>query len=178
MIIRGARETDWEACLELDLSYETEATWQMEVVPGSNVRGMAFREIRLPRKQKVAHPMSFIATPLKCWQSRDKFWVAVEKREVIGYIGVRLETIHNQVRITELGVAPEFRRKGIATALLKTAAEWCIRQHVDQIVLECPIKAHPAISFALKHRFVFCGFQESYWSGQEVGLFFRQRLRK
>ena len=87
-------------------------------LPGSNVWGMSFREIHLPRKQRVEHPLAF-ADPLKSWQSRDNFWVAVEKREVVGYIGVRLELVHQQMRITDLGVAPEFRRKGIATALLK-----------------------------------------------------------
>jgi len=148
----------------------------METLPGANVWGTSFREIHLPRKQKVEHPLALTA-PLKSWQSRDSFWVAVEKRVVVGFIGVRLELVHQQMRITDLGVTPEFRRKGIATALLSHAAEWCTRHPVEQLVLECPLKAHPAISFALKHRFIFCGFQENYWPGQEVGLFFRQRLR-
>ena len=177
MLIRVARDADWQACLDLDLSYETEVAWQMEAPPDDNILGMSFREIHLPRKQKVVHPMAF-SSPLKSWKERDNFWIAVEKREIIGYIGVRLELVHSQMRITELGVAPQFRRKGIATALLRTAAEWCARRPVDQIILECPLKAHPAISFAVKHRFVFCGFQERYWSGQEVGLFFRQRSRR
>lgn len=176
MLIRVAREADWQACLDLDLSYETESAWQMEVLPGGNIWGMSFREIHLPRNQKVEHPLA-VSAPLKSWQNRDNFWVAVEKREVVGFIGVRLELVHQQMRITDLGIAPQFRRKGFATALLRHAAGWCTRHPVEQLVLECPLKAHPAISFALKHRFTFCGFQENYWPGQEVGLFFRQRLR-
>ncbi len=82
MLIRVVREEDWEACLDLDLSYETESAWQMEVLPGGNVWGMSFREIHLPRKQRVEHPLA-LADPLKSWQSRDNFWVAVEKRVVV-----------------------------------------------------------------------------------------------
>jgi len=52
-----------------------------------------------------------------------------------------------------------------------------VRKDVEHLVLECALKAQPAISFALKHRFVFCGFQDGYWPGQEVGIFFRKRLR-
>ncbi len=176
MLIRVAREADWQACQDLDLSYETESAWQMDVLPDGKVWGMSFREIHLPRKQRVKHPLA-LSSPLKSWKNRDRFWVAVENREIVGFIGVRLELVHQQMRITDLGVTPQFRRKGIATALLRQAAQWCTRHPVQQLVLECPLKAHPAISFALKHRFVFCGFQDSYWPGQEVGLFFRQRLR-
>jgi ribosomal protein S18 acetylase RimI-like enzyme len=176
LLIRVARDDDWEECLNLDLSYETEATWQMEVLPDGNVWGMSFREIHLPRTLRVEHPLAS-ASPLKSWKSRDKFFVGVEDRKVVGYIGVRLELVHRQMRITDLAVAPQYRRKGFATELLRRAAEYCARLPVDQIILECPLKAYPAISFALKHRFVFCGFQENYWPGQEVGLFFRQRLR-
>jgi ribosomal protein S18 acetylase RimI-like enzyme len=177
LLIRIARESeDWQACLDMDLSYETDSAWQTVALPDGNVWGMSFREIRLPRKQHVEHPLA-MSSPLKSWKSRDKFWVAVEKREIVGFIGVRLELEHHQIRITELAVTPQFRRKGIATELLRRAAEWCADQPVDQIILECPSKAHPAISFALKHHFVFCGFQDNYWPGQEVGLFFRQRLR-
>ena len=178
MLIRIAREAeDWQDCMDLDISYETDSAWQMEVPAGGKVWGMTFREIHLPRKQRVEHPLA-LSSPIKSWKSRDQFWVAVEKRKVVGFIGVRLELVHHQMRITDLAVAPQFRRKGFATELLRRAADWSARYPVDQIILECPLKAHPAISFALKHRFVFCGFQESYWPGQEVGLFFRQRIRR
>ena len=178
MLIRIAREAeDWQECMDLDISYETDSAWQMEAPSGNNVWGMTFREIHLPRRQRVEHPLA-LYSPIKSWKSRDQFWVAVEKRKVVGFIGVRLELTHHQMRITDLAITPQYRRKGFATELLQRAAEWSARYPVDQVILECPLKAHPAISFALKHRFVFCGFQESYWPGQEVGLFFRQRIRR
>ena len=61
--------------------------------------------------------------------------------------------------------------------MLARATEWCQRQHIHQLILVAPLKAHPAISFAIKQHFTFCGFQDSYWPGQEVALFFRQRIR-
>lgn len=178
MLIRIARdEEDWQACLDMDLSYETETAWQMELLPDGSGWDTTFREIRLPRKQRVLHPLAQ-SSPLKSWKSRDKFWIALEKREVVGFIGVRLELVHHQMRITDLAVAPPYRRQGIATALMERAIEWCERQPIEQIILECPLKAYPAISFAMKHRFVFCGYQDNYWPGQEVALFFSQRQRR
>jgi predicted acetyltransferase len=178
LLIRIAREAeDWQACMEMDISYETDSAWQMEVLPGGDVWGTSFREIRLPRTQRVEHPLA-LSSSIKSWKKRDQFWVGVEKRQIMGYIGVRLELTHHQMRVTELAVAPPFRRKGFATELLKRAVEWSARNPVDQIIIECPLKAHPAICFALKHRFTFCGFQDNYWPGQEVGLFFRQRIRR
>jgi GNAT superfamily N-acetyltransferase len=87
-----------------------------------------------------------------------------------------LERDHSQVRITELAVLPERRRRRVATELLAQVTEWSLRQHMDQLVFECPTKAQPAISFALFHGFTVCGFQDAYWPGQEVGLFFRKSI--
>ncbi|MGC9522283.1 MAG: GNAT family N-acetyltransferase [Anaerolineae bacterium] len=176
MLVRNVRDEDWEACLDVDLSFETEAAWQMDERQEAGEWHVAFREIRLPRTLRIQ-----LATPrddlLKTWQLRDRFWVAVEQRQVVGYLGLDIEQARFQARITDLAVAPDHRRKGYATALLQRATEWCVRQRLSQLVLVCPLKAFPAISFALKHRFAYCGYQDAYWPGQEVALFFRQRIR-
>lgn len=176
MLIRNPRDDDWQACLELDQSYETEMAWQMDEHQAGGEWQVAFREIHLPRKLQI-QPATLDQNQIKSWQNRDKFWVAVEHRQVIGYIGLDIDPGRDQAQVTDIAVAPDFRRRGIGTHLLQRAIEWCVRQHITQLVLVCPLKAHPGISFALKHRFAFCGFQDAYWPGQEVALFFRQRIR-
>ena len=101
----------------------------------------------------------------------------MEHREVIGYLGLDIDMAQYQARITDLAIKPEHRRQGIAAEMLARATAWCLRQRIQQLILVCPLKAHPAISFALKQHFSFGGFQDAYWPGQEVALFFRQRIR-
>ncbi len=175
MRIRSARNDDLKACLELDASYETEIAWQVEELHGEKEWGMRFREIRLPRKQTLA-PAYTPEERLVAWQRRDAFWVAVEHNKIMGYLTLVVEAEHRQARIGDLVVAPDFRRKGIAEKLLEYAITWCLRRNVEQLILECTLKAQPAIAFAQKQRFVACGFQEAYWPGQEMGLFFRRRI--
>lgn len=176
MLIRNPRDDDWQACLELDRSYETEMAWQMDEHQTGGEWQVAFREIRLPRSLRI-QPATLDQNQIKSWQGRDKFWVAVEHREVIGYISLDIDPGRDQAQVMEIAVATEYRRQGIGTHLLQRSIEWCGRQHISQLVLVCPLKAHPGINFALKHRFAFCGFQDAYWPGQEVALFFRQRIR-
>ena len=175
MRIRSARNDDLKACLELDAGYETEIAWQVEELRGEKEWGMRFREIRLPRKQTIV-PSYTPEERLAAWQRRDAFWVAVERNKIVGYLALVVETEHRQARIGDLVVTPAFRRKGIGAKLLEHAIVWCLRRNVEQVVLECTLKAQPAIAFAQKNRFVACGFQEAYWPGQEVGLFFRKRI--
>jgi len=174
--IRAARDQDFKACLALDLTYETDVAWQMTEIVGEGEWGAHFREVRLPRKQKItpAYPPE---VRLKAWERRDGFWVASDQRKLLGFIAVSLEYDHYQARITDLGVAADSRRQGVATDLLNHVIEWCARSEVAQLIYECPPKAQPAIGFALKHRFVFCGFQDAYWPDQTTVLFFRKRLR-
>ncbi len=176
MRIRAAREEDLKACLQLDVSFETESVWQMVEEHAERAWGAHFREVRLPRKQRITHPLS-PEERLQAWLHRDGFWVAMERRKVLGYLALRLELDQRQAHITDLGVATEFRRQHFAEQLLQHATEWCLRQPVEQLLFAFPPKAQPAIAFALAQGFAFCGYQEAYWPGHHVGLFLRKRIR-
>ena len=176
MLIRRVRDGDWEACLEVELSYETEYAWQMESLEQNREQGARFREVRLPRKLRIRHPIPE-ASQIQNWKAAEEFLVAIEHRQIIGFIGVRQDLIEHQVRVVDFGVTTEYRRQGVGTSLLRRSAEWCVRQRISHLVLPCPLKAHPAIQFANKHRFNFGGFQEDYWPDHEVALLFYQRLR-
>jgi GNAT superfamily N-acetyltransferase len=176
VLVRAVRDEDWEKCLGIDTAYETDYAWQMDEIHSGGEWRISFREIHLPRTLRI-QPAISNDNLLKSWQYRDQFWVALEHREVIGYLGLAIDQVRYQARITDIVVTSEYRRMGTASAMLARATEWCLRQHIHQLILVCPLKAHPAISFAQKHHFAFCGFQDNYWQGQEVALFFRQRVR-
>ncbi|MBN2392856.1 MAG: GNAT family N-acetyltransferase [Anaerolineae bacterium] len=176
MRIRLAREDDWKACLEIDAAFETESAWQMEGLQSDGEWGAIFREVRLPRRQRIA-PFLTPEARAQCWARSDVFWLAVEGRKVIGYLALSVAAERGEARINDLVVVEAYRRQGIAAELLNYATDWALRKGVEHLILECPLKAQPAIGFALKHRFVFCGFQDGYWPEQEVGIFFRKRVR-
>ncbi len=177
MRIRAARTDDLQACLAVDLSYETDSAWQIQEERRDKEWQVHFREIRLPRTQRIT-PHVNAEEHLKVWERCDGFWVATERTQILGYVTLRLEPDHGQVRLIDLAVDAAHRREGIGTELLNHAIAWVLRQPgIEQMVLECSPKAAPAISFALKHGFTLCGFQDAYWPGQELGLFFRKRLR-
>lgn len=176
MRIRASHEKDFNACLTLDLSYETEFAWQMEALAAEKEWGARFREVRLPRRQRIT-PTFTPEQRAPAWERCDGFFVAVEQRKITGYIALQLELACQQARIVDLGVGEGYRRQGVATALLQQGVEWCLRHNVPQVVLACPLKAHPAITFALKHHFTFCGYQDDFWPEQTAALFFRKRLR-
>ena len=44
-------------------------------------------------------------------------------------------------------------------------------------MFETQTKNYPAICFYRKHRFVFCGFNDRYYTNQDIALFFAQSLR-
>jgi len=160
--VRSARSDDLKDCLALDDAYETEVAWQVEELHGGDGWGMRFREVRLPRKQVVKPPFFTPEDRLRAWQRRDGFWVATERGHVCGYLAVLLELDHQQVRVTDLVVDPTHRRQGVGSQLLQYAIAWSLRQDVEQVILECSLKASPAIAFVKKHGFAICGFQDAY----------------
>lgn len=176
MRIRTARDDDWAACLALDLAYETDSAWQMEEVRTEKVYGVQFREVRLPRQQTVT-PTFMLESRVQAWERCDVFWVAVEQRVVVGYLGLTVAWDRIQARIVDLGVAATHRRQGIATALLQHATEWAFRHQLPYLMLACSLKAQPAIKLAMNQHFSFCGFQDAYWSEQTTALFFCKRIR-
>ena len=176
MLVRAVRDDDWEGCLEIDTSYETEFAWQMDEVHSGKEWHVSFREIHLPRTLRIESGISSEHL-LKSWQNRDQFWVAIEHREVIGYLGLDVDMARYQARVMDLAVAPQHRRQGAASGSLPAPRNGASASTSTNSSLCAHSRPIPAISFANKHRFAFCGFQDSYWPGQEVALFFRQRVR-
>jgi ribosomal protein S18 acetylase RimI-like enzyme len=69
-------------------------------------------------------------------------------------------------------VAPNWRRRGVASAMLDSAREWAEQRGHRRIFLELQSKNHAAIRLAQKHGYEFCGYNDHYYSTQDVALFF------
>jgi len=79
-------------------------------------------------------------------------FLAAESGEVLGYIGV--QEIAGEAYITNIAVLPQYRRNGIAEALLNAAAGGAKERGCAFITLEVRVSNLPAIALYEK-----CGFE-------------------
>ncbi|MDE3090559.1 MAG: GNAT family N-acetyltransferase, partial [Chloroflexota bacterium] len=156
MEIRPARLTDLNACLAIDDSFETEYVWQMEERSSTGDIDVRFHLARLPRPMKVSGIISRDDL-LYNFQHGGALFVA-EDGAVRGFIDVT-ESAWNQVAvINNVAVAPAYRRKGVATRLMRAALDWGRQKKLRAAMLDTSTKDHPAICFYQKQGFSFCGF--------------------
>ena len=92
-------------------------------------------------------------------------------QHAVGYIGVT-EPRAGVAWISDLAVAPAWRRKGVATSLLATVHTWCGERQNRRVFIEMQSKNYPAIALAQKNDYEFCGYNDRYYSNQDVMLVF------
>jgi len=174
--IRPAIETDIPEMLHFDHSFTSDHVWQMEYKIGDDQTGAVFREMRLPRAVKVEYPRSpsLLADVL---QKRSGLLVAVLKGQAVGYASLAQESIPYTTWMTDLVVNYRFRRQGIGSALVLAAMDWMASKPGSQrLILEMQPKNRPAIQFAQKLGFDFCGFIDLYYPNQDPALLFARWL--
>ncbi len=89
-------------------------------------------------------------------------WLAWEDDEPAGFILVR--DLGNECEILSLGVAPRWRRRGVARELLATAITEARRRGLPSLVLEVAIDNDPASALYQSAGFVTVGRRARYYS--------------
>ena len=170
--IRPATSTDINSLILLDHNVETEYVWQMDRLFDDDQLQIVFRQIRLPRSTIIKYPRR--PEELKDnWSKKNLLLTAAIKLQLVGYLGLTLSENTSVAWMTDLVVAGQFRRQGIASALILSAREWLRRAStISKVILEMVPKNYPAIMLAKKMGFEFCGFNEHYYSEKDIALFF------
>ncbi len=176
IVIRPAEPRDLEACLALDPSYGTEYVWQMETNRAPGVIQVGFRVTRLPRLMRVA------VTPereilAEHFERGECFLVAEEGGIIRGFLDMLIDPWKRTGWIHQITVAPEQRRRGVASELLRGAMNWARDQSLNTLMIEMPTKNHPAAAFVQKHGFAFCGFNDRYYASRDIAIFFAITVR-
>ena len=175
MIVRPAELTDLKSCLDIDHSYVTNHVWQMEEKEGKGRVTVIFHTARLPRSMRVKYPKDY-DNLLASWRRGECFMVAEEDGEVRGYLDMSVQPWHLTGWVDNLAVAKDHRQQGVGTALLRKAAEWARQQGLMRLMLEIQTKNYPAICFCQKNGFAFCGFNDRYYTNQDIALFFARSI--
>jgi ribosomal protein S18 acetylase RimI-like enzyme len=176
MIVRLAELADLNVCYEMDGSYTTNHVWQMQSHENERTIEVRFDTVRLPRPMKVAYPRHSDEL-LPHWRQGECFLVAADSSgQPIGFLDMTAQCWHGVGWIRNLIIDRSHRREGIATTLLRAARYWAMDNELDKIMLETQTKNYPAIRFALKHRFTFCGYNDRYYSNGDIAVFFSLAL--
>jgi ribosomal protein S18 acetylase RimI-like enzyme len=180
LTIRAATPDDLSACIALDLAYETEYVWQIDVRGDeSGAIAISLRTARLPRLMRVTYPrLTGLLESALSWEGASGSFLVAEKHGAVrGYLLMRFETARSAAWIVELGVDAAFRRQKIGTALLNAAYAQARKSGLRHLSLETQTKNYPSICFCQKNGLVFCGYNDLYFANGDVALFFGQTVR-
>lgn len=174
--IRPASASDLPRLIALDHSSSSDYVWQLELRREPSQVTAGFREVRLPRSVEVKYPRDPL-TLADEWQKQDAVLVASQGGATVGYICLAEERALALVWVTDLVVAPEWRRQGAGSALLMAGQAWALERRAQRLVMEIVSKNQGAIRLAQKFGFEFCGYNDQYYPSRDVALFFGRALK-
>jgi ribosomal protein S18 acetylase RimI-like enzyme len=177
MIIRPADLPDFNACIEIDPSFQTDYVWQMEEREDGDAILIAFRTAHLPRTMRVAYPRTRDSLAEDWGQGGCVLIAETESGETLGFLSMMPQGWHDTGWIHHLIVDHRYRRQGVGSALLGAAAQWARECELVKLTVGVQTKNYPAICFFQKHGFAFCGFNDRYYTNQDIALFFALSLR-
>jgi Acetyltransferases len=173
--IRPAISSDLAVLFKLDHSVETTHVWQMDTNSDQSEIETRFREVRLPRAVRLDYPQN-VQELADSWTRKALFLVAAVQSQPIAYLTVEIG-FTKFARITDLVVGDNFRKQGIATAMLLAASDWVAQRKLKRVRLEMQAKNHAAIQFARKLGYEFCGYCDDYFANHDIAVFFMQNLK-
>ncbi len=172
--IRNTISTDLPRLMSIDHAVDTDYVWQLDLRRESGQVDAIFREVRLPRSVRVHHPRT--AKELAdTWHVRPML-SAMNGMEAIAYVRFTDAIMPHAIWITDVAVAKDWRRRGIARKLIAAAENWGIQRELRKAVIEVQSKNYPAIRLIQKLGYEFCGYNDQYYATRDVALFFSRSL--
>lgn len=174
--IRPTVATDLSRLMGLDHSTTSESVWQLELRRDAGQIAATFREVRLPRSISVLYPHNPYALA-DDWVRKSIMYTAFSGQDPVGYISLLEGGTASVVWVTDIVVGLPYRRQGVGAALLNAGQDWAASRSHRRIILEMQSKNLPAIRFAQKFGYEFCGYNDMYYLNQDVALFFGRALK-
>ena len=118
---------------------------------------------------------SWQPTPLEftSWMEGVTYFAGRRDGRLIGAVGCELR--EGSCRLVHLAVDPEFRRQGVASALLGSAVEWAKRSNVPEVWVDALARFTAAASLFRHLGFAECGHLHRHQWNEDV-LFFERLL--
>lgn len=120
-------------------------------------------------------PWSEASVRYECSNPLSDWLVAVEDERVVGYVGS--QSVPPEADVMNLAVAPEYRRKGIGSALMQALTELLHTNGMESLFLEVRASNDPAIALYQRFGFVQVGRRKKYYvNPTEDALILRKEL--
>jgi [ribosomal protein S18]-alanine N-acetyltransferase len=113
-------------------------------------------------------------TPLEftSWMEGVTYFVARRDGRLIGSVGCEIR--HGACHLVHLAVDPEFRRQGVATALIGTAVDWARRANAAVVWVDPLAKLTGAVGLLKRLGFSEVGVLHKHMWAEDVRIFERQ----
>ena len=118
-------------------------------------------QVSLLERETFANPWGKEEIRKACCHEQNIYLTAREDGVVAGYCGVWCSV--DQADLCQIAVAPEWRRQGVATALLQRVAEECRHRQVKQLLLEVRMSNTAAVCFYEKEHFDTIYIRKGYY---------------
>jgi GNAT superfamily N-acetyltransferase len=178
MEVRPAVTHDIESCRRLDGSCTSDNVWNMQQTSERDAVSIRLSRVRLPRSVDVPYPANLddLSERLKLG---DLVLVAAEGEAVAsGCLAASYDRACGIAWVCHLLVAPEARRQGLATDLLKEAARLARLAGLRAVMVPCLAKSGPAVGFCRHLGLELCGYNEHQYAEHQVTLQFAYRMAR
>ena len=176
VMIRQAVSPDIEYLRNFDHCVKSDCVWQMSQSINEGQIQTVFNETHLPREMRVTYTRS-PDTLEKRWENYSLVLVACVDQAPVGYTSISSLLSPEMIWINDLVVDELWRRKGIAMSLFSSIRDWGLERNYSRISLEMSSKNFPAICLAKKLGFEFTGFNDNYFTNNDIALFFSRFLK-
>lgn len=108
---------------------------------------------------------------------KSRYYVIAESDgEIVGWGGIMFISAGTEADILTLAVIPEFRRKGIARAILKDLMAWGMSKKVNAFMLEARLKNDEAIALYESEGFIKVSERRNYYAPGVDAVVMRKEL--
>ena len=113
---------------------------------------------------------------IKASEDTTVFFLAKDGEKVVGYGG--MYTVLDEGYVTNIGVLPEYRRKGIGSKIVKELINFSIEKSLSFITLEVRVSNVAAIELYKSLEFSEVGRRKNFYSNPQEDAFIMTRYFK
>src|SRR5439155_24323059 len=100
-----------------------------------------------------------------------------DENSIHGYVDATVNAYKAQITINQLTVAPDHRRRGLGSQLIRAGLNWAREQNLKTILAIASTKNYPTTALLQKQGFIFSGFNDHYYTNRDIALFFALTIR-
>ncbi len=178
-LVRDGTEEDIPACLALDSRHETNHVLQV-YLHGQETTGweVSLQRERLPRQVELSNGLQ--RTQLRAALDHEYCLLVAETsadKAIVGGLVMTPNDLHGFALIQNIVVTADARRQKAGTRLIAASGIWAKEHGLTRLMAELQTKNTPAIAFLEALGFSFCGFNDRYFSDENIALFFSLPLK-